>query len=157
MRLAVTSIVVLLATSLSACYANDDRTDLTISGIQERYSAKEVVDFSVTNNSAQVVRIACFIERFVRDSGGDWVEFPFRLEDGRIVKGRMIYTLRPGDSKVLTWNPRLIKLPESAPLPTESLKGTYRVVVEVVAGADATDVGQQVGRFAVASREFSYQ
>lgn len=155
MPLLLPALLLSIAAAHVASGAPDPVPDVHITGLPEHYSAREPVTFTVKNDSANALRIACGIEKLLQERDQKWAELGNRLEDGRPVKERIFYTLPPGAVRTLTWNPRLIRLPPGRT--REWLAGTYRVIVEAHVSTVEPIRGVEAGSVALTSHPFTYR
>jgi len=111
----------------SCAFAGSDTNAIYVTGLKEEYSMKDDVSFEIVNRSDSLVSFSCEVEFQDKDA---WVAIPFRLEDGRFVKGDTAHSLSPSKTQVLTWSPRLAKPPASFPPDLAALaSGMYRIKV----------------------------
>ena len=133
-------IVVLLQLYLAvAVGAGEERALLTFHGLQSGYPARVPIVFEISNVSTETHEFYCEAEFHYT---GGWVDWGWRLEDGKKVKERKTrYVLAPGASRPFVWKVRL-----GGPSSLERAKeppGRFRLKV-VRVGPDGHPVGEPV-------------
>jgi hypothetical protein len=118
---------VLLVCSTYSCAAS---SLVEIQGLRSGYSRGDIVRFDVLSRSTAPLHFYCTIE--FQDKNGEWFELPYRMEDGRAVKGDRVYALAPRQSMALTWDPERVQAPSFPPNRPKLASGSYRIKLHFV-------------------------
>ncbi|GAB3351422.1 hypothetical protein [Lysobacter tyrosinilyticus] len=111
-----------------------------ISGLSATYDRTQPVQLTLKNVSHVKVRAYANLE--VMDESGQWVTWPFRVEDGTPGAVSKIYPLNPSGATTLVFDIQKIELPPipagQKPKLAEQLKFRFRVVVLHATSEDRT-------------------
>ena len=122
--------VLLLLLGCLSCAANGG-SKVEISPLAETYGRGDPATLLLTNVGSESVRAYANLE--VVDETGEWVTWPFRIEDGKPGAVAGIYPLEPGARKGIVFDITQVSLPPipsgQAANPAESLTFRFRVVV----------------------------
>lgn len=96
----------------TACVAYDSpmrQQGISLSSLEEIYRRDQPVTLIIKNYKDKSTSVYSNVE--VMNESGEWVTWPFRLEDGRVNAISIIYKIAPGESKTLVFDVNNVVLP----------------------------------------------